>query len=88
MGLYKCDVANNLISRLKLISKDEHGGGAQKCVASENRSREQGVTMTTLLVATIGRCHTANQWNLEYLPYTNQREGREGAKQTNKHKAM
>ena len=46
----------------------------------ENRSREQGVTMTILWVATIGHRHTANQWNLEYFPYTNQREGREGSK--------
>ena len=53
---------------------------ARKCVAAENRSREQGVTMTTLWVATIGHRHTANQWNLEYFPYTNQREGREGSK--------
>ena len=62
-------------------------GDAWKCVAAENRSREQGVTMTTLWVAIIGHCHTANQWNLEIPILTKGRAGK-GAKQTNKHKAM
>ena len=39
--------------------------------------------MTTLWVATTQHRHTSNQCNLEYLPYTYQREGREGSKQAN-----